>query len=95
MAFTWACGVVSTYLSCPLQAPKPPGAPWCTGGPGDLIVTDIDTGVYFRAEPSGETIIIGSVEPDCDDSSVFLFLNFVLFLSREGSLFNFGAEALR
>ena len=46
---------------------QPPGCDWCAGLPTDLIVTDLDTGVYFRPEgAAGEKLLIGSVEPDCD-----------------------------
>ena len=43
------------------------GARWSTGGADDLVVCDLDTGVYMRPEGArGEKMLIGSVDPPCD-----------------------------
>jgi len=48
-------------------AKPPPDASWCRGSAADLIVTDLDTGVYVRPEGAeGEKVLIGTVEPACD-----------------------------
>lgn len=49
-------------------APPPPEVDWCTGTEADMIVTDLDTGVYMRPEGAhGEKLLIGSIEPECDE----------------------------
>lgn len=42
--------------------PAPPGCDYENFGP---VMTDLDTGVYFRPE-IGNRILVGGVEPDCD-----------------------------
>ena len=46
----------------------PSGLSWCSGDEQtDLIITDLDAGVYLRPEGAhGEKLLIGSVEPSCD-----------------------------
>ncbi|EOD23524.1 hypothetical protein EMIHUDRAFT_239508 [Emiliania huxleyi CCMP1516] len=46
--------------------PSPPEIDWSDGGAG-MVVTDPDTGVYWRPEVGGK-ILCGTVEPPCDAS---------------------------
>lgn len=47
----------------------PEGKNWNDGGDG-LLCTDVDTGVYFRPEVGGK-ILLGSLEPKCDEHAYY------------------------